>query len=134
MAETIYEESVNNSVRPRFLAYAQSVLQDRAIPSGFDGLKPIHRRILMSFWDQKILSSTPYRKSAKTVGFCISELSPHGSDSAYDALVGLAQPFNMRYPLVDGSGNFGSLNNPSPAAFRYTESRISPLANLCAKM
>lgn len=104
MAEIIYDESINDSIRPRFLSYAQSVLQDRAIPSGFDGLKPIHRRILMSFYEQKLLNSTPYRKSAKVVGYCLSEMSPHGDQSAYDALVGLAQDFNMRYPLVDGSG------------------------------
>ena len=78
MAETIYEESVNNSVRPRFLAYAQSVLQDRAIPSGFDGLKPIHRRVLMSFWDLGLTNGSPYKKSAKIIGQCLGVYSPHG--------------------------------------------------------
>lgn len=130
MAEIIYDESINDSIRPRFLSYAQSVLQDRAIPSGFDGLKPIHRRILMSFYEQKLLNSTPYRKSAKVVGYCLSEMSPHGDQSAYDALVGLAQDFNMRYPLVDGSGNYGSINGTPAAAMRYTESRLSQYGEL----
>ena len=130
MPEIIYDESVNNSIRPRFLAYAQSVLQDRAIPSGFDGLKPIHRRVLMSFYDLNILSNSPYRKSAITIGHCLGHYSPHGDQSAYDALVGLAQDFNMRYPLVDGSGNFGSVNGTPSAAMRYTESRLSPYGEL----
>lgn len=130
MAEVIYDESVNQSIRPRFLAYAQSVLQDRAIPSCFDGLKPIHRRVLMSFYDLNILSNSPYRKSAITIGHCLGNYSPHGDQSAYDALVGLAQEFNMRYPLVDGSGNYGSINGTPAAAMRYTESRLSQYGEL----
>ena len=115
---------------PRFLSYAQSVLIDRAIPSGFDGLKPIHRRILMSMHDIGLGSNQPYKKSAKTIGYCIGSYSPHGDASAYEAMVGLAQDFNMRYPLVDGSGNLGSINNDPAAALRYTEARLSPIGEL----
>lgn len=130
MAENVIVTSVADSINPRFLIYAQSVIQNRALPSAFDGLKPIHRRVLMSMYDNKLFSNIQHRKSAKTVGTCISVYSPHGDMSAYDALVGMAQDFTMRYPLVDGSGNFGSINNESPAAMRYTESRLSPYGEL----
>lgn len=130
MAENVIATSVADSINPRFLIYAQSVIQNRALPSAFDGLKPIHRRVLMSFYDNKLFSNVQHRKSAKTVGICISVYSPHGDMSAYDALVGMAQDFTMRYPLVDGSGNYGSLNGESPAAMRYTESRLSPFGEL----
>lgn len=109
MAEQILNLKLDEAMAPRFMAYAQSVLMDRAIPSGFDGLKPIHRRILMSMKDLGLYSNQPYKKCAKTVGVCLGSYSPHGDQSAYEALVGLAQTFNMRYPLVDGSGNFGKI-------------------------
>lgn len=130
MAEQILNLKLDEAMAPRFMAYAQSVLMDRAIPSGFDGLKPIHRRILVSMHRIGLASNQPYRKSAKTIGVCLAEMSPHGDASAYEAMVGLAQPFNMRYPLVDGSGNFGSPNGDSAAAMRYTEARLSPFGEL----
>lgn len=130
MAETIIDSNLNEAMAPRFLSYAQSVLMDRAIPSGFDGLKPIHRRILMSMHDIGLASNQPYKKSAKTVGYCLSAYHCHGDASAYEAMVGLTQDFNMRYPLVDGSGNFGSINGDPAAALRYTEARLSPFGEL----
>lgn len=130
MAEQVQNIALEQVMAPRFLSYAQSVLLDRAIPSGFDGLKPIHRRILTAMLELGLLSSQPYKKSAKTIGAVLASYSPHSDASAYEALVGLAQDFNMRYPLVDGSGNFGSINGDPPAALRYTESRLSPYGEL----
>ena len=130
MAETIYERSVQDVLPSYFLTYAQSVLQDRAIPSGFDGLKPVHRRVLMSFYDLKLFSNVPYQKCAKVCGIALGNYHPHGDQSVYEALVGLAQDFNMRYPLVDGSGNFGSIDGQPSAAMRYTQARLSPFGEL----
>lgn len=130
MAETIYERSVQDVLPSYFLTYAQSVLQDRAIPSGFDGLKPVHRRVLMSFYDLKLFSNIPYQKCAKVCGIALGNYHPHGDQSVYEALVGLAQDFNMRYPLVDGSGNFGSIDGQPSAAMRYTQARLSPFGEL----
>ena len=128
--EKVSIQQINNVMYPRFLSYAQSVLLDRAIPSGYDGLKPIHRRILLAMHELKLNSNMPYRKSAKTIGLVLSDYHPHGDQSAYEAMVGLSQNFNMRYPLIDGSGNFGSVNGESAAAMRYTEARLSPYGEL----
>lgn len=130
MAEIIYNNSIQEVLPNRFLDYSIAVLKDRAIPDGFDGLKPIHRRVLMAMHDLGLSSKTPYRKSAKTIGEVLGKYHPHGDQSAYEALVGLAQDFNMRYPLIDGSGNFGSVNGDPAAAMRYTESRLSPFGEL----
>jgi DNA gyrase subunit A len=130
MAEEITKLGIHEVLPSRFLGYSQSILQDRAIPSAFDGLKPVHRRILMSYHSEKLYPSSPYKKCAKVVGVCLGLYHPHGDQSVYDALVGLAQPFNMRYPLVDGSGNFGSVNGDPAAAMRYTESRLSQYGEL----
>ena len=130
MAEIIYQQPISEVLPSRFLQYSQSVIQDRAIPDAFDGCKPIHRRVLMAMHDLNLYPNGPYKKSAKTVGVIISTYSPHGDQSAYEALVGMAQDFNMRYPLVDGSGNFGSVNQDPAAAMRYTECRLSPFGEL----
>lgn len=130
MAETVYNRSVQDVLPSYFLTYAQSVLQDRAIPSGFDGLKPVHRRVLMSYHDLKLFSTSPYQKCAKVCGIALGNYHPHGDQSVYEALVGLAQPFNMRYPLIEGSGNFGDISGKPPAAMRYTQSRLSPYGEL----
>ena len=130
MAEIIYDQGIQNVLPQRFLDYATAVLKDRAIPNGFDGLKPIHRRVLMAMGDLGLTSKSPYRKCAKTIGEVLGKYHPHGDQSAYEALVGLAQDFNMRYPLVDGSGNFGSVNGDPAAAMRYTEARLSPFGEL----
>lgn len=130
MAEIIYDSTIQDVLPARFLEYSVSVLKDRAIPDGFDGLKPIHRRVLLAMHDLGLSSTTPYRKCAKTIGEVLGKYHPHGDQSAYEALVGLAQDFNMRYPLVDGSGNFGSVNGDPAAAMRYTEARLSPFGEL----
>lgn len=130
MAEIIYDKEIQDVLPGRFLDYAVSVLKDRAIPDSVDGLKPIHRRVLMAMHDLGLGSKTPYRKCAKTIGEVLGKYHPHGDQSAYGAMVGLAQDFNMRYPLVDGSGNFGSVNDDPAAAMRYTEARLSPFGEL----
>lgn len=130
MAEKIYRQPIAEVLPKRFLEYSQSVIQDRAISDGFDGLKPVHRRILLAMHGLGLGSTSQYRKCAKTVGEVLGRYHPHGDQSAYDALVGLAQTFNMRYPLVDGSGNFGSVNGDPAAAMRYTEARLSPFGEL----
>lgn len=130
MTEQIFPTSIQRVLPKRFLDYAIAVLKDRAIPDGFDGLKPIHRRVLLAMHDLNLTSKAPYRKCAKTIGEVLGKYHPHGDQSAYEALVGLAQDFNMRYPLIDGSGNFGSINDDPAAAMRYTEARLSPFGEL----
>jgi DNA gyrase subunit A len=111
-----------------YLDYAMSVIVGRALPLGRDGLKPVHRRILWSMWESGATHDKPYRKSARTVGEVLGKYHPHGDVAVYDALVRMAQPFSLRYPLIDGQGNFGSIDGDSPAAMRYTEARLSALA------
>jgi DNA gyrase subunit A len=111
-----------------YLDYAMSVIIGRALPLGRDGLKPVQRRILWSMWESGATHDKAYRKSARTVGDVLGKYHPHGDLSVYDALVRMAQPFSLRYPLIDGQGNFGSIDGDSPAAMRYTEARLSPLA------
>lgn len=130
MSESVQKISIHQILPDKFLDYSKSVLQERAIPSGFDGLKPVQRRVLMSYYDLKLFSSTPYKKSVKVVGECLGSYHAHGDKSVYDALVALAQDFNMRYPLVDGSGNYGSVNGEAAAQMRYTESKLSPYGEL----
>lgn len=130
MAEIIYDKEITDVLPQRFLEYSIDVLKNRAIPNGYDGLKPIHRKVLMAMKDLGLYSKSPYRKCAKTIGEVLGKYHPHGDQSAYEALVGLAQDFNMRYPLVDGSGNFGSVNGDPAAAMRYTEARLSVYGEL----
>ncbi|MCI4354998.1 MAG: DNA gyrase subunit A, partial [Thermoplasmata archaeon] len=111
-----------------YLDYAMSVIVGRALPIGKDGLKPVQRRILWSMWESGATHDKPYRKSARTVGDVLGKYHPHGDMAVYDALVRMAQPFSLRYPLIDGQGNFGSIDGDSAAAMRYTEARLSPLA------
>ncbi|MCI4373760.1 MAG: DNA gyrase subunit A, partial [Thermoplasmata archaeon] len=110
-----------------YLEYAMSVIVGRALPDGRDGLKPVQRRILWSMWESGATHDRAYRKSARTVGDVLGKYHPHGDLSVYDALVRMAQPFSLRYPLIDGQGNFGSIDGDSPAAMRYTEARLSAL-------
>jgi DNA gyrase subunit A len=105
-----------------------SVIIGRAIPDVRDGLKPVHRRVLFSMSEQKIGPSGAHKKCARVVGDVLGKYHPHGDASVYDALVRMAQVFSLRYPLIDGQGNFGSLDGDSPAAMRYTESRLSRIA------
>ncbi len=114
--------------RSRYLNYALSVITSRALPDVRDGLKPVQRRILYTMWGQRLTAESKHRKCAKVVGDVMGSYHPHGDASIYDALVRIAQPFSLRVPLVDGSGNFGSLDGDAAAAMRYTECRLSPAA------
>jgi DNA gyrase subunit A len=120
--------SIQDEMRTSYLDYAMSVIIGRAIPDVRDGLKPVHRRILYSMYMQRIVPGTAHRKSAKVVGDVLANYHPHGDSSVYDAMVRLAQEFSMRYPLIDGQGNFGSVDGDPAAAYRYTEARLSKLA------
>src|SRR3954464_6477988 len=111
-----------------FLDYAMSVIVSRALPDVRDGLKPVHRRVLYSMWTNGMQPNRPYKKSANIVGYVMGNFHPHGDQAIYDTLVRMAQPFSLRYPLVDGQGNFGSLDDDPPAAMRYTECRLTKLA------
>lgn len=120
---------VNNEVKKSFIAYAMAVNVSRAIPDVRDGMKPVHRRILYAMHDMGLTSDKAYKKCAKIVGEVLGKYHPHGDSSVYDALVRLAQDFSINCPLVDGHGNFGSVDGDSAAAYRYTEARLSKLAN-----
>ena len=111
-----------------FLEYSMSVIVSRALPDVRDGLKPVHRRILYTMYENGLSPDKPYRKCADTVGAVLGRYHPHGDASVYDALVRLAQDFSMRYPLIDGHGNFGSVDGDPPAAYRYTEARMSKIS------
>src|SRR5258708_7969722 len=120
--------SIQEEMRTSYLDYAMSVIIGRAIPDVRDGLKPVHRRILYSAFEQGILPNTAHKKSAKIVGDVLANYHPHGDSAVYDAMVRLAQFFSMRYPLIDGQGNFGSIDGDPAAAYRYTEARLTRLA------
>ena len=120
--------SLLDEMRSSYLDYAMSVIIGRAIPDVRDGLKPVHRRILFSMHEQKIGPGGPHKKCARVVGDVIARYHPHGDASVYDALVRMAQDFRLRHPLIDGQGNFGSIDGDPPAAYRYTESRLARIA------
>ncbi len=124
----IIERDIEKEMRTAYIDYAMSVIVSRALPDVRDGLKPVHRRILYSMHEDGITADKPYRKCANTVGSVLGRYHPHGDSSVYDAMVRLAQDFTMRYPLVDGHGNFGSVDGDSPAAMRYTEARMAKIA------
>ena len=119
---------IEEEMRESFMAYAMSVIISRALPDVRDGLKPVHRRVLYAMYDMANTSDKPYKKSARLVGDIIGKYHPHGDTAVYDTIVRMAQDFNLRYPLVDGQGNFGSIDGDNPAAMRYTEIRMTPLA------
>ncbi len=127
--EKLYEVDVVKEVRKAFLDYSMSVIVSRALPDVRDGLKPVHRRIIYTMNDAGNTSDKPYRKCAYTVGEVLGKYHPHGDASVYDAMVRLAQDFSLRYPMVDGHGNFGSVDGDPPAAYRYTEARLAKIAN-----
>ncbi len=120
--------SIQDEMRTSYLDYAMSVIVGRAIPDARDGLKPVHRRIMYSAYEQGLLPTAAYRKSATIVGDVLGKYHPHGDSSVYDAMVRLAQDFSMRYPLIDGQGNYGSVDGDPAAAYRYTEARLSKIA------
>ena len=127
-SQKIYNVEINREMRKSFLEYSMSVIVARALPDVRDGLKPVHRRILYTMYENNLAPDKPYRKCADTVGAVLGRYHPHGDASVYDAMVRLAQDFSMRYMLVDGHGNFGSVDGDPPAAYRYTESRMSKLS------
>jgi DNA gyrase subunit A len=125
---TVKLVNIEDQMKGSYLDYAMSVIVARALPDVRDGLKPVHRRILYAMNDMGVRPNTPYRKSARIVGEVMGKYHPHGDASIYDAMVRMAQDFSMRYPLVDGQGNFGSVDNDPPAAMRYTEARLAKIA------
>ena len=120
--------TIEDEVRRSYLDYAMSVIIGRALPDVRDGLKPVHRRCLYGMWEQGNLHNKPYRKSARIVGDVLGKYHPHGESAVYDSVVRMAQEFSLRYPLVDGQGNFGSVDGDNAAAMRYTEVRLTRLA------
>ena len=124
----IIEEPIGEALAKRYLAYALSTITSRALPDVRDGLKPVHRRVLYAMKRLNLAADAAFRKSAKVVGDVMGDYHPHGDQAIYDAMVRLAQDFNSRYPLIDGQGNFGNIDGDSPAAMRYTESRLTKAA------
>ena len=123
--EKIINVEIKDEMEKSFLDYSMSVIVARALPDVRDGLKPVHRRIIYNYYENNLTPDKPYKKCAATVGDVLGRYHPHGDASVYDALVRLAQDFSMRYMLVDGHGNFGSIDGDPPAAYRYTESKMS---------
>jgi DNA gyrase subunit A len=121
--------SIVDEMKSSYLDYAMSVIVARALPDVRDGLKPVHRRILYSAYESGFVAGRPYRKSARIVGDVMGKYHPHGDSAIYDALARMAQDWSMRVPLVDGQGNFGSMDPDPPAAMRYTEARLAKVAN-----
>ena len=126
----IIEKDVEKEMKDAYMAYAMSVIVSRALPDVRDGLKPVHRRILYTMFEDGLTSDKPYRKAATTVGDVLGRYHPHGDASVYDAMVRMAQTFSLRYPLIDGHGNFGSIDGDPAAAYRYTEARMSKISEL----
>ncbi len=126
--DSILTTALHSEVENRFLTYALSTIVSRSLPDVRDGLKPVHRRILFAMWEMGLGPTAKFRKSAAVVGEVLGKFHPHGDQAAYDAMVRMAQPFSLRYPLVEGSGNFGSLDGDPAAAMRYTEARLSKIA------
>ncbi len=119
---------IEDEMRRSYLDYAMSTIIGRALPDARDGLKPVHRRILYAMYELKNTHDKPYKKSARVVGDVIGKFHPHGDQAVYDAITRMVQDFSLRYPLVDGQGNFGSIDGDAPAAMRYTEVRLSKIA------
>ena len=121
--------SLHTEMEQSYLEYAMSVIVGRALPDVRDGLKPVHRRIIYAMHELGLTPDRPYRKCARVVGDVLGKYHPHGDQAVYDALVRMVQSFSSRYPLLDGHGNFGSVDDDPPAAMRYTETRLSGLSN-----
>jgi DNA gyrase subunit A len=126
--EKIVKVNIENQMKSAYIDYSMSVIVSRALPDVRDGLKPVHRRVLFGMLDLGVLSNRSYKKSARIVGEVLGKYHPHGDSSVYDAMVRMAQVWSLRYPLVDGQGNFGSIDGDSPAAMRYTEARLRKIA------
>ncbi|MFP4273193.1 MAG: DNA gyrase subunit A, partial [Halothiobacillaceae bacterium] len=128
-AREVFPVNLEDEMRQSYLDYAMSVIVGRALPDVRDGLKPVHRRVLYAQSELGNDWNKPYKKSARVVGDVIGKYHPHGDSAVYDALVRMAQPFSMRYMLIDGQGNFGSVDGDAPAAMRYTEVRMARIAH-----
>ncbi|MCK4238942.1 MAG: DNA gyrase subunit A, partial [Candidatus Lokiarchaeota archaeon] len=128
-SEKILEKKIGIELEERYIDYAMSVIVGRAIPDVRDGLKPVHRRILYTMYRDNFLYNRPFVKSAKIVGYVLGDYHPHGDQAIYNSLVRLAQNFSIRYPLIQGHGNFGSVDGDPPAAMRYTEARLAQISN-----
>src|SRR3974390_2226517 len=126
----VHEVMLRDALEERYLAYALSTIMRRALPDARDGLKPVHRRILYGMRLLRLDPGVAFKKSAKIVGDVMGNFHPHGDQAIYDALVRLAQDFNSRYPLIEGQGNFGNIDGDNPAAYRYTEARMTEVARL----
>lgn len=126
--QRVQDREIEDEMRQSYLDYAMSVIVGRALPDVRDGLKPVHRRVLYTMFETGLLHNKPYKKSANVVGNCMARYHPHGDSAIYDTLVRMAQPFSLRYPLVNGQGNFGSVDGDSAAAMRYTEARMQKIA------
>ncbi|MEO8087303.1 MAG: DNA gyrase subunit A, partial [Bacteroidota bacterium] len=126
--EKIIPINIEEEMKTAYIDYSMSVIVSRALPDVRDGLKPVHRRVLYGMLDLGVLSNRPYKKSARIVGEVLGKYHPHGDSSVYDAMVRMAQDWSLRYPLVDGQGNYGSMDGDPPAAMRYTEARFRKLA------
>ena len=121
--------NIEDELKTAYIDYSMSVIISRALPDVRDGLKPVHRRVLYGMLDLGLSYNKPYKKSARIVGEVLGKYHPHGDSSVYDTMVRLAQEWSLRYPLVDGQGNFGSMDGDSPAAMRYTEARLRRVAD-----
>ncbi len=128
ISSNIININIEDEMRTAYIDYSMSVIISRALPDARDGLKPVHRRVLYGMFESGFLHNRPYKKSARTVGDVMAKYHPHGDASIYDTMVRMAQPWSLRYPLIDGQGNFGSIDGDSPAAMRYTESRLKRMA------
>ncbi|HDS06343.1 MAG TPA: DNA gyrase subunit A, partial [Bacteroides sp.] len=126
--EKILRINIEEEMKSAYIDYSMSVIVSRALPDVRDGLKPVHRRVLFGMRELGVFSNRPYKKSARIVGEVLGKYHPHGDSSVYDAMVRMAQQWSMRYPLVEGQGNFGSVDGDSPAAMRYTEARLEKIA------
>src|SRR5688500_11024588 len=126
--ERILPRLIHEEIKESFINYSMSVIVSRALPDVRDGLKPVHRRVLYAMNELGLVPGRPYKKSATVVGDVLGKYHPHGDSSVYDALVRMVQDFSLRYPLVDGQGNFGSIDGDAAAAYRYTEARLAPIA------
>ena len=129
LAQEILSVTLEEEMQQSYMDYAMSVIVGRALPDVRDGLKPVHRRVLHAMRELSNDYNKPYKKSARVVGDVIGKYHPHGDSAVYDTIVRLAQPFSMRYMLVDGQGNFGSIDGDAPAAMRYTEVRMAKIAH-----
>ena len=126
--EKIINIKIEDEMKSAYIDYSMSVIVARALPDVRDGLKPVHRRVLYGMLDLGVLSNRAYKKSARIVGEVLGKYHPHGDSSVYDTMVRMAQAWSLRYPMVDGQGNFGSVDGDNPAAMRYTEARLRKVA------